>query len=188
MRRMTARTCDSMRGLPGRRRATAPASTEPFAMPTGDRSPAAQVPGPPSTEATTRCKHSQSRRSHTAGSVDPYGASTLSWWRRPRFSKRRSRGVDRADRSAETVASGVNWSERSHAPPVVWSAAARTSTISRPEAILAKDSPKPAPIAGPGGGARMRAQHWPTIRVTWRVSRCAIQAARNFDLSAVSQV
>ena len=81
--------------------ATAPASTEPFAMPTGNRGWLDQHQRFPPPRPHAR-KQSQRRRSdgRKRRSERP---RTPSWWRRARISRRRSLRVHGADRSPATI-------------------------------------------------------------------------------------
>jgi hypothetical protein len=71
MRRMRARTCESIRGLPGRRRERRlQHPRNPLRDANGRPWPARQAPGRPSTEATTVVSTARAD-GHTGGSVDP---------------------------------------------------------------------------------------------------------------------
>ena len=94
MRRMRARRCESIRGLPGRRRERR------LQYPRNpSRCHRATVAGWSNSRASlhrghTRRKHSQSRRSHGRKRRSER-ASTPNWWRRAGFSKKRSRRGER---------------------------------------------------------------------------------------------
>ena len=120
---MRARRCESMHGLPGRRRERRLQHPR-----NPSRCQRATVAGWTSTSASlhrghNRRKPSQSRRSHERKRRSER-ASTPGWWRRDAWT-----GPTGAPRP----------SGRRHASPAEWPAAARTSTMFCPDAILARE-------------------------------------------------
>jgi hypothetical protein len=132
MRRMTSRTCESMHGLPGRRRER---RLQHRRNPSRCQRPT--VAGWTKTSASlhrghNHRKHSQSRRSDWRKRRSER-ARTPSWWRRARLSRKRSLRTDRADWRAATVRMASRIACR-------MASSCANVNDSCPDAILAKDT------------------------------------------------